>query len=159
MASSDLLNPHPLGADRPTSEDLDEAGADQTLDSSAEKRVALPKPDTSNITVLTESLPNEPILPWHRFDSPWLEKAETPDEIAPDAIAPDAIATSETADRVNADSTNADSANNGSSPDGSADQDEEQLTLPLDASDPDQPSLPEMHPELELSTSAEAPVS
>ena len=43
-----------------------------------EKRVALPKPDINNITVLTESLPNEPILPWHRFDSPWLEKEEEP---------------------------------------------------------------------------------
>jgi hypothetical protein len=39
-----------------------------------EPRVCLPKPDISNITVLTQSLPNEPILPWHHFDSPWLDQ-------------------------------------------------------------------------------------
>ncbi|TVQ11842.1 MAG: hypothetical protein EA368_04965 [Leptolyngbya sp. DLM2.Bin27] len=38
-----------------------------------DRRVVLPEPDASNITVLTESLPNEPVLPWHHFDSPWLE--------------------------------------------------------------------------------------
>ena len=37
-----------------------------------ENRVSLPKPDVDNITVLSESLPNEPVLPWHHFDSPWL---------------------------------------------------------------------------------------
>ncbi|PSO66234.1 MAG: hypothetical protein BRC47_15600 [Cyanobacteria bacterium QS_7_48_42] len=31
----------------------------------------LPEPDSDNITVFTNSLPNEPILPWHHFDSPW----------------------------------------------------------------------------------------
>ncbi len=41
-----------------------------------ERRVCLPKPDVNNITVLTQSLPNEPILPWHHYDSPWLEKAD-----------------------------------------------------------------------------------
>ncbi|NJL47830.1 MAG: hypothetical protein HC929_10540 [Leptolyngbyaceae cyanobacterium SM2_5_2] len=45
----------------------------------SEKRVCLPKPDVNNITVLTESLPNEPILPWHHFDSPWLEKEDETD--------------------------------------------------------------------------------
>lgn len=39
-----------------------------------EQRISLPKPDVDNITVLTKNLPNEPILPWHRFDSPWLER-------------------------------------------------------------------------------------
>jgi hypothetical protein len=37
-------------------------------------RIRLPDPDVKNITVLTKNLPNEPVLPWHRFDSPWLEQ-------------------------------------------------------------------------------------
>jgi len=28
-------------------------------------------PDLDNVTVLTDSLPNNPILPWHHYDSPW----------------------------------------------------------------------------------------
>lgn len=84
MASSDLLNTHILGNPRSDTEDLDDAGADQILDSGPDKRVTLPKPDTNNITVLTESLPNEPILPWHHFDSPWLEKEETANPEADD---------------------------------------------------------------------------
>jgi hypothetical protein len=63
MASSDLLDTNRLIED-----EQDECGS--------EKRVCLPKPDVNNITVLTENLPNEPILPWHRFDSPWLGKDE-----------------------------------------------------------------------------------
>ncbi|MEM8543320.1 MAG: hypothetical protein AAGF66_04910 [Cyanobacteria bacterium P01_H01_bin.119] len=35
----------------------------------------LPEPDTENITVLTENLPNAPILPWHRYDSPWIPQS------------------------------------------------------------------------------------
>jgi len=54
-----------------------------TENAATEKRVALPKPDINNITVLTESLPNEPILPWHHFDSPWLEKEEPTAEETP----------------------------------------------------------------------------
>ncbi len=37
-----------------------------------QKPIRLPEPDTNNITVLTKELPNDPILPWHRYDSPWL---------------------------------------------------------------------------------------
>lgn len=33
----------------------------------------LPEPDPDNITVLTHKLPNTPILPWNRYDSPWDE--------------------------------------------------------------------------------------
>jgi hypothetical protein len=33
----------------------------------------LPKPDLDNITVLAHNLPNKPILPWNKFDSPWLD--------------------------------------------------------------------------------------
>lgn len=44
---------------------------------SPEKRVQLPDPDVDNITVLTRELPNAPILPWHHYDSPWLESEES----------------------------------------------------------------------------------
>ena len=56
--------------------------SDGQHETALERRVALPEPDVSNITVLTESLPNEPVLPWHHFDSPWLDRdAEaTPEE-------------------------------------------------------------------------------
>jgi hypothetical protein len=40
---------------------------------SSAERVKLPKPDMKNITVLTRNLPNNPILPWNHYDSPWLE--------------------------------------------------------------------------------------
>ncbi len=42
------------------------------------KQFHLPEPDTENITVLTRELPNNPILPWHHYDSPWLD-AERPE--------------------------------------------------------------------------------
>lgn len=63
--------------------------SDGQQETTLERRVALPEPDVSNITVLTESLPNEPVLPWHHFDSPWLERddatlAETDAEAAPE---------------------------------------------------------------------------
>jgi hypothetical protein len=48
--------------------------SDGQQETTLERRVALPEPDVSNITVLTESLPNEPVLPWHHFDSPWLDR-------------------------------------------------------------------------------------
>ncbi|MEY3299436.1 MAG: hypothetical protein RLZZ597_2696 [Cyanobacteriota bacterium] len=96
MASSDLLDSHRptevaapdlLGPQPPQAPDMKPAEFSQTETDTSEtvleKRVALPKPDTNNITVLTESLPNEPILPWHHFDSPWLEKEETPAEELP----------------------------------------------------------------------------
>jgi hypothetical protein len=44
-----------------------------------EKRVQLPEPDMENITVLTRELPNDPILPWHHYDSPWIEPDIEPD--------------------------------------------------------------------------------
>lgn len=94
MASFDLIDSHPTSEGVPTQNNSLAAesaecsqGDNHHSDTGAEKRVALPKPDTNNITVLTESLPNEPILPWHHFDSPWLEKeefsAEEPPEEAP----------------------------------------------------------------------------
>ena len=50
--------------------------ADQVSDASSGKQIRLPEPDADNITVLTKELPNEPILPWHHYDSPWLEGEE-----------------------------------------------------------------------------------
>jgi hypothetical protein len=38
------------------------------------EHLALPKPDSENITVFTHNLPNKPILPWNRYDSPWEEE-------------------------------------------------------------------------------------
>jgi hypothetical protein len=43
-------------------------------DSTSDRRVSLPQPDAENITVLAENLPNDPVLPWHHFDSPWLDR-------------------------------------------------------------------------------------
>lgn len=87
MAFSNLIDSHSTPEPLPT--EAGTAGAESAKPGLAagsgdaasapgtEKRVALPKPDINNITVLTESLPNEPILPWHHFDSPWLEKEES----------------------------------------------------------------------------------
>ncbi|MFP4007015.1 MAG: hypothetical protein ACLFV6_03270 [Spirulinaceae cyanobacterium] len=47
-----------------------DAEADDHLDTD------LPEPDRDNITVLTNKLPNKPILPWNRYDSPWSEEEE-----------------------------------------------------------------------------------
>lgn len=56
-----------------------------------DRRIALPEPDPDNITVLTRELPNDPILPWHHYDSPWLgNEPETSSEVpeATDALVP-----------------------------------------------------------------------
>lgn len=50
--------------------------SDEHAENVLERRICLPEPDVENITVLTRSLPNEPILPWHHFDSPWLDREE-----------------------------------------------------------------------------------
>lgn len=72
--------------------------SDGQQETTLERRVALPEPDVSNITVLTESLPNEPVLPWHHFDSPWLERdGEVTDE---DAAPLDAEAKPEPAEQL-----------------------------------------------------------
>ncbi len=44
---------------------------------SAQENLCIPEPDKENITVLSSELPNSPILPWHHFDSPWIEDAES----------------------------------------------------------------------------------
>ncbi|MGF1521500.1 MAG: hypothetical protein ACFBSF_04175 [Leptolyngbyaceae cyanobacterium] len=53
--------------------------SDESQNNVLANRVSLPKPDVDNITVLSENLPNEPVLPWHRFDSPWLEQEQDKD--------------------------------------------------------------------------------
>lgn len=90
MASSDLIDSHQASesvsaqADSLAAESVESSqGGHDPGDTATEKRVALPKPDTNNITVLTENLPNDPILPWHHFDSPWLEKEEPTAEETP----------------------------------------------------------------------------
>lgn len=50
---------------------------DQENITSSQKRVRLPEPDLANITVLVHNLPNKPILPWNRFDSPDLNKQQS----------------------------------------------------------------------------------
>ncbi|MEL6381021.1 MAG: hypothetical protein AAFQ89_00825 [Cyanobacteria bacterium J06626_18] len=54
--------------------------SDDSQNNVLERRVSLPKPDVDNITVLSESLPNEPVLPWHHFDSPWLGQEQAKDQ-------------------------------------------------------------------------------
>lgn len=48
----------------------------ETDDDSDDLDTDLPEPDPDNITVFTNKLPNKPILPWNRYDSPWSEEEE-----------------------------------------------------------------------------------
>lgn len=75
--------------------------SDGQHETALERRVALPEPDVSNITVLTESLPNEPVLPWHHFDSPWLDRdpEATPEESEAEA-APEVSTDSEPTEQL-----------------------------------------------------------
>lgn len=52
-------------------EGLNEDGELSPLETPEETALALPEPDAENITVLTNKLPNTPILPWNHYDSPW----------------------------------------------------------------------------------------
>lgn len=45
----------------------------------AEGTYRLPEPDLENVTVLTDGLPNNPILPWNHYDSPWQKPEEEED--------------------------------------------------------------------------------
>lgn len=49
------------------------------------KTIKLPNPDPDNITVLTEHLPNKPILPWNRYDSE-LDEVVKEEEITEEVI-------------------------------------------------------------------------
>ncbi|MDJ0708684.1 MAG: hypothetical protein QNJ46_35930 [Leptolyngbyaceae cyanobacterium MO_188.B28] len=83
--------------------------ADQASEAPSAKQINLPDPDPDNITVLTKELPNEPILPWHRFDSPWLEgdekdKAEAkPNSVSDQTEAEDAVEGEAEANKADAD--------------------------------------------------------
>ncbi len=59
-----------------------------STDAPPPKCIRLPEPDVENITVLTRQLPNDPILPWHHYDSPWLEPnlEETTEETLEEAL-------------------------------------------------------------------------
>lgn len=46
-----------------------------------EVHLELPEPDADNIAVLTDKLPNKPILPWNRYDSPWEASEENSAEV------------------------------------------------------------------------------
>lgn len=46
-------------------------GNDKSDSNTEEPKIKLPEPDLENITVLTENLPNKPILPWNRYESDW----------------------------------------------------------------------------------------
>jgi hypothetical protein len=74
--------------------------SDGQQETTLEQRVALPEPDVSNITVLTESLPNEPVLPWHHFDSPWLERDDQAGSDESESEAPEASANAEPAEQL-----------------------------------------------------------
>jgi hypothetical protein len=54
--------------------------SDSPSDEQKSEHLELPKPDSENITVFTHNLPNKPILPWNRYDSPWQETEEKQDE-------------------------------------------------------------------------------
>lgn len=43
-------------------------------DNDPENGFKLPAPDRDNVTALTDHLPNNPIIPWHNYDSPWEEE-------------------------------------------------------------------------------------
>jgi hypothetical protein len=63
--------------DRDSSSEEELTSTEQaTTTETHEVRIELPQPDAENITVLTNKLPNKPILPWNRYDSPW-EESET----------------------------------------------------------------------------------
>lgn len=63
--------------------------------SDSTQELRLPEPDPANITVLTKNLPNNPILPWNHFDSPWLEpegetlEPEASEELVEDLTEPE----------------------------------------------------------------------
>jgi hypothetical protein len=52
---------------------FDAHNTSQSSEAISSEKIHLPEPDLENITVLTHSLPNKPILPWNRYNSPWDE--------------------------------------------------------------------------------------
>jgi len=73
-------------------------------------RVVLPQPDLKNITALTRNLPNNPILPWNHYDSPW--SPEESNEQAEEAKSSEQTETEiETEDRTEAEIATEDAEN------------------------------------------------
>jgi len=70
--------PPPPSEPRPEPSHSEEVAAERAEDpGETAEAFKLPDPDPDNITVLTNKLPNKPILPWNRYDSPGQE-----DEVA-----------------------------------------------------------------------------
>lgn len=65
-----------ISQENPSSVDAQKKEEDNT-----NVRIELPEPDAENITVLTRKLPNKPILPWNRYDSPWRDSEHQEQEI------------------------------------------------------------------------------
>jgi len=63
----------------------DDYSSDKEGNQEQEEGFELPEPDLDNVTVLTESLPNNPIIPWHHYDSPWEEKEDEEEESEEDS--------------------------------------------------------------------------
>jgi hypothetical protein len=60
--------------------DFDDKDIPAVSETTPPEGIHLPEPDLENITVLTHSLPNKPILPWNRYNSLWDEtEAEVED--------------------------------------------------------------------------------
>lgn len=49
---------------------------------SEEEKFLLPEPDPEQIAVLTNKLPDKPILPWNHYDSPWREEDEVTENVS-----------------------------------------------------------------------------
>lgn len=58
----------------------DDYSSEEEENQEAKEGFQLPEPDLDNVTVLTDSLPNNPIIPWHHYDSPWEDHQEKEDE-------------------------------------------------------------------------------
>ncbi|MBD0335727.1 MAG: hypothetical protein ICV62_09575 [Cyanobacteria bacterium Co-bin13] len=131
---------------------------DEQAETDSGRRISLPEPDIENITVLTKSLPNEPILPWHHFDSPWLERDEA-DANEP-AVEAEADAAAENLEAVSEESPLAPAGSQAES------TDSEQLSLALEEVEngvtgsneqaPDSPPFPEETDSLPTAPTASA---
>lgn len=60
----------------------DTAGSSFAARVSEERELVLPEPDPQQIAVLTNKLPDTPILPWNHYDSPWREDEEDTEEVS-----------------------------------------------------------------------------
>lgn len=85
-------NPRPEPTESPPAEPRPEpprSEEETVVELANSEAFKLPDPDPDNITVLTDKLPNKPILPWNHYDSPGQEE-EAADEGADKPEAADA---------------------------------------------------------------------